>query len=57
MVIPLAGLSWERQFEKVLLEHFGKVPNWECLFVNREKGLVISAYVDEKKTGWKEAKH
>ena len=32
---PLAGLSWERQIEKVLLEHgWGKVLNWECLFVN-----------------------
>ena len=35
---PHAGLSWEGQFEKVLLEHgWRKVPNWECLFVNREK--------------------
>ena len=26
------------QFEKVLLEHgWEKVPNWECLFSNREK--------------------
>ena len=36
---PLAGLLWERQFEKVLLENgCEKVPNWDCLFVNREKG-------------------
>ena len=36
---PLAGLLWERQFEKVLLKHgWEKVPNCECLFVNREKG-------------------
>ena len=35
---PLAGLFWERQFDKVLLEHgCDKVPNWECLFVNGEK--------------------
>ena len=35
---PLAGLLWERQFEKVLLKYgWEKVPNWECLFVNREK--------------------
>ena len=28
---PLAGLLWERQFEKVLLEHgWEKVPNCEC---------------------------
>ena len=31
---PFAGLLWERQFEKVILEHgWEKVPNWECLFV------------------------
>ena len=36
---PLAGLSWERQFEKILLKHgWEKIPNWECLFVHREKG-------------------
>ena len=28
---PLAGLLWERQFEKVLLKHgWEKVSNWEC---------------------------
>ena len=38
-----AGLSWERQFEKVVLEHGGeKVPNWDCLFVNRKQGLFLS---------------
>ena len=40
---PLAGLLWERQFEKVLLKHgWEKIPNWECLFVHREKGLFLS---------------
>ena len=35
---PLAGLLWERQLQKVQLEHgWEKAPNWECLFVNREK--------------------
>ena len=35
---PLAGLLWERQFQKVLLEHgWEKAPHWEWLFVNREK--------------------
>ena len=24
-----------------------KVPNWECFFVNREKGLFLSVYVDD----------
>ena len=39
---PLAGLSWERQFEKILLKHgWEKIPNWECLFVHREKGIIL----------------
>ena len=34
---PLAGLLWERQFEKILLKHvWEKIPNWECLFVHCE---------------------
>ena len=54
---PLAGLLWERQFEKVLLKHgWEKVPNWECLFVHREKGLFLSVYVDDK-IGWKETQY
>ena len=55
---PLAGLLWERQFEKVLLQHsWEKVSTWECLFVHREKGLFLSVYVDDKKIGWKVTKH
>ena len=52
----LAGLLWERQFEKVLLEYgWDKFPNWECLFVDRGKGLFLSVYVDDLKlTGKKE---
>ena len=35
---PLAGLLWERQFGKILLKYgWEKVPNWECLFLHREK--------------------
>ena len=46
----LAGLSCERQFEKILLKHgWKKVPNWECGFVHREKGLFSSVYVDDIK--------
>ena len=46
----LAGLLWERESEKVLLEHgWEKVPTWECVFVNREKGLFSSVYVDDIK--------
>ena len=55
---PLAGLLWERQFEKVLLKHgWEKIPNWECLFVHREKGLFLSVYVDDIKIGWKETQY
>ena len=52
---PLAGLSWERQVEKILLKHgWEKVPNWECLFVHREKGLFLSVYVDHIKLAGKQ---
>ena len=45
---PLAGLLWERQFEKILLQHgWEKVLNWQYLFVHREKGLFLSVYVDD----------
>ena len=51
---PLARLLWERQFEKILLKHgWEKIPNWECLFVHREKGLFLSLYVDEIKLAGK----
>ena len=51
---PLAGLLWERQFEKILLKHgWEKIPNWECLFVHREKGLFLSLYVDDIKLAGK----
>ena len=54
---PLAGLLWARQVEKVPLGHgWEKVPNWECLFVNREKGLFLSVYVKRFQIGLKEAK-
>ena len=39
---PLAGLVWERQLEKILLQHgWEKVSNWECLFVHREKRVIL----------------
>ena len=54
---PMAGLLWERQLEKILLKHgWEKIPNWECLFVHREKGLFLSVYVDDIKIGRKETK-
>ena len=51
---PMAGLLWERQFEKVLLEHgWEKVLNWECSFVYRARGLFLSVYVDDIKLAGK----
>ena len=52
---PLAGLLWERQFEKVSIENgWGNVPNLECSFMHREKGLFLNVKVDEiKKVGKK----
>ena len=51
---PLARLLWERQFEMILLKHdWEKVPNWECLFVHRQKGIFLSVYVDDIKLAGK----
>ena len=51
---PLAGLLWERQFEKIQLKHgWEKIPNWECLSVHREKRLFLSVYVDDIKLAGK----
>ena len=51
---PLAGLLWEKQFEKILLKYgWEKIPNWECLFVHRQKGLFLSVYVDDIKLAGK----
>ena len=51
---PLAGLLWERQFENILLKHgWEKIPNWDCLFVHREKGFFLSVYVDDIKLAGK----
>ena len=50
----LAGLLWERQFEKILLKYgWEKVSNCECLFVHREKGLFSFVYVDDNKLAGK----
>ena len=51
---PLAGLLWERQFEKIPLKHgWVKVSNWEYLFVHSEKGLFLFVCVDDIKFCWK----
>ena len=45
---PLAGLLWERQFEKILLKYWmGEFPIGNALFVHREKGLFLSVYADD----------
>ena len=57
-MVILAGLLWERQFEKIPLQHgWEKVQNWECLFVHRQKGLFLSVNVDDIKIDWKETQH
>ena len=48
----LGKAIWENPIETWL----GEIPNWECLFVHREKGLFLSVYVDDIKIGWKETK-
>ena len=51
---PLAGLLWKKKYEKILLKHgWEKIPNCECLFVHREKGLSLSVYVDDIKLAGK----
>ena len=51
---PLAGLLWERQFEKILLKHgWEKIPNWKCIFVHRERGLFLSVFVGDIKLAGK----
>ena len=54
----LAGLLWERHYDKILLKcGWEKVSNWECLFVHREKGLFFFCVCGWHQIGWKEAKH
>ena len=51
---PLDGPLWEMQFENILLKYgWEKVSNWESLFVHFEKGLFLSAYVDDIKLAGK----
>ena len=52
---PLAGLLWEKQFEKVLSENcWEKVPNWECFFVKQEKKTILVCIRGRHKIGWEE---
>ena len=55
---PLAGLLWERQFEKIQLKYgWQKVSNWECLFIHRPKGIILLCVCGRHQIGWKETKH
>ena len=55
---PSTGLLWERQFEKNLLKHGrDEVSNWECLFVHRQKRLILNCVCGWHKNGWKNTKH
>ena len=43
---PLAGLSWEKQFEKILLKHgWEKIPNWDVSVFIVKKDF-LSVYVN-----------
>ena len=55
MVILWQDFCGKGHSRKFLLEHgWEEVPNWrECLFVDREKGLLLSVYVDEIKLAGK----
>ena len=51
---PLAGLLWERQFEKSFVKYgWEKIPIRESLFVHREQGLFLSVNVDDIKLAGK----
>ena len=51
---PLAGLLWETQVVKVLLElGWEEVPNWECFLVHREQKLFLSVCVGDIKMAGK----
>ena len=52
-VILWQDLLWEKQFEKILLKHgWERVPNWECLFVHREKRIILICVCGCHKIGW-----
>ena len=55
MVILWQDCCGKGQYEKILVEHgWELVPNWECLFVHRQKGLFLSVYVDDIKLAARE---
>jgi len=47
---PLAGFYWERRCKRIILGlGFTLVPGWECLYIHKEKQLLLSVYVDDFK--------
>ena len=51
---PLAGLYWEKHCQKAIFKAgFEKVMGHECLYVNKEKQLFLSVYVDDFKMAGK----
>ena len=51
---PLAGLLWERTIRESSFKiRLGKSSKLGCFFVNREKGLFLSGYVDDLKLAGK----
>ena len=53
---PLAGPLWERQFEKVFLHGWEKVPTENVYSLAEKKGLLLSVYVDDMKLAGKKQK-
>ena len=54
MVILWQDYHGKGNLRKILLEYgWEKVPNWECLFVQRQKGCFLSVYVDDIKLAGK----
>ena len=54
MVILWQDYYGKGNLRKSYVKHgWEKIPNWECLFVHREKGLFLSVYVDDNKLAGK----
>ena len=55
---PLAGLLWERQFDKILLKHgWEKVSRLGMLIRTPWKGVILICVCGWHQIGWKETKH
>ena len=46
-VVPLERNLYGHPLAGLLKHGWEKVPNWECLFVHRGKGLILSMHVDD----------